>query len=125
MLEPFYQDKLIEAGCDEAGRGCLAGPVYAAAVILPLNFYNPLLNDSKKLNEKQRYALREMIQQEAIAWAVGSVDQLEIDEMATRTRTESGDDSTDQMPADRCRNSWLLRGQDTDGNVRPFPFRSN
>ena len=81
MLEPFYQDKLIEAGCDEAGRGCLAGPVYAAAVILPLNFYNPLLNDSKKLNEKQRYALREIIQQEAIAWAVGSVDQLEIDEI--------------------------------------------
>jgi ribonuclease HII len=81
MLEPFYQDKLIEAGCDEAGRGCLAGPVYAAAVILPLNFYNPLLNDSKKLNEKQRYALREIIQKEAIAWAVGSVDQLEIDEI--------------------------------------------
>ena len=81
MLEPFYQDKLLEAGCDEAGRGCLAGPVYAAAVILPLNFYNPLLNDSKKLNEKQRYALREIIQKEAIAWAVGSVDQLEIDEI--------------------------------------------
>lgn len=81
MLEPFYQEKLLEAGCDEAGRGCLAGPVYAAAVILPLNFYNPLLNDSKKLNEKQRYALREIIQKEAIAWAVGSVDQLEIDEI--------------------------------------------
>jgi ribonuclease HII len=81
MLEPFYQEKLLEAGCDEAGRGCLAGPVYAAAVILPTNFYNPLLNDSKKLNEKQRYALREIIQKEAIAWAVGSVDQLEIDEI--------------------------------------------
>jgi ribonuclease HII len=81
MLEPFYQDKLIEAGCDEAGRGCLAGPVYAAAVILPTHFYNPLLNDSKKLNEKQRYALRDIIQQEAIAWAVGSIDQVEIDEI--------------------------------------------
>ena len=81
MLEPFYQEKLLEAGCDEAGRGCLAGPVYAAAVILPTNFYNPLLNDSKKLNEKQRYALREIIQKESIAWAVGSVDQLEIDEI--------------------------------------------
>ncbi len=81
MLEPFYQEKLLEAGCDEAGRGCLAGPVFAAAVILPSNFYNPLLNDSKKLNEKQRYALRKIIQQEAIEWAVGSVDQLEIDEI--------------------------------------------
>ena len=81
MLEPFYQEKLLEAGCDEAGRGCLAGPVFAAAVILPSNFYNPLLNDSKKLNEKQRYALRKIIQQEAIEWAVGSVNQLEIDEI--------------------------------------------
>ena len=79
MLEPFFQEIFPEVGCDEAGRGCLAGPVYAAAVILPRDFSNPLLNDSKKLNEKQRYALREIIQKEAIAWAVGSVDHQEID----------------------------------------------
>lgn len=69
----------IEAGCDEAGRGCLAGPVFAAAVILPQDFENPLLNDSKQLTEKQRYALRPIIQEQAIAWAVGIVDNEEID----------------------------------------------
>ena len=79
MLEPFYQEAFPEAGCDEAGRGCLAGPVFAAAVILPADFSNPLLNDSKKLNEKQRYALRGIIQEKALAWAVQSVDQVEID----------------------------------------------
>jgi ribonuclease HII len=79
MLEPFYQKIFPEAGCDEAGRGCLAGPVFAAAVILPADFSNSILNDSKKLNEKQRYALREIIQEEALAWAVQSVDQVEID----------------------------------------------
>lgn len=79
MLQPFYQEIFPEVGCDEAGRGCLAGPVFAAAVILPKDFSNPMLNDSKKLNEKQRYALREIIQKEAIAWAVGSVDHQEID----------------------------------------------
>lgn len=79
MLEPFYQEKLIEAGCDEAGRGCLAGAVYAAAVILPRDYSNPRLNDSKKLSEKQRYELREEILHDAIAWAVGTVDEKEID----------------------------------------------
>ena len=79
MLEPFYQKLFPEAGCDEAGRGCLAGPVFAAAVILPAGFSDPLLNDSKKLNEKQRYALREIIKKMALAWAVQSVDQTEID----------------------------------------------
>ena len=79
MLEPFYQKIFPEAGCDEAGRGCLAGPVFAAAVVLPADFSNPILNDSKKLNEKQRYALREIIQEEALAWAVQSVNQVEID----------------------------------------------
>jgi len=79
MLEPYYQELFPEAGCDEAGRGCLAGPVFAAAVILPLDFSDPLLNDSKKLNEKDRYALREMIEEKALAWAVRSVDQVEID----------------------------------------------
>lgn len=79
MLAPFlYKDK-IEAGCDEAGRGCLAGAVYAAAVILPTNFECALLNDSKKIKEKDRYLLREIIEREAIAWAVGVVNEKEID----------------------------------------------
>ena len=79
MLENFYHSGVIEAGCDEAGRGCLAGPVYAAAVILPPNFRNDLLNDSKQLTERHRYQLREIIQREAVAWAVGVVDNHEID----------------------------------------------
>ena len=79
MLLPYLHQELIEAGCDEAGRGCLAGAVYAAAVILPHDFRNELLNDSKKLTEKQRYALREVIEHEALAWAVGVVTPEEID----------------------------------------------
>ena len=79
MLKPFHQDCFPEAGCDEAGRGCLAGPVFAAAVILPADFSNPLLNDSKQINEKTRYALRETIQSSAISWAVASVEVEEID----------------------------------------------
>lgn len=81
MLLPYLNKDLIEAGCDEAGRGCLAGSVYAAAVILPKDFKNELLNDSKQLTEKQRYALREVIEKEAIAWAVGVVSPQEIDEI--------------------------------------------
>lgn len=81
MLASFLHDNTIEAGCDEAGRGCLAGPVFAAAVILPSNFENALLNDSKKLSEKKRYLLRETIEKEAIAWAVGIVDHEEIDQI--------------------------------------------
>ena len=81
MLEPYCQKLFPEAGCDEAGRGCLAGPVFAAAVILPSDFSDPLLNDSKKLSEKERYGLRKMIQERALAWAVASVDQVEIDEI--------------------------------------------
>ncbi len=80
-LEPFFKAGAIEAGCDEAGRGCLAGPVYAAAVILPPDFFNPTLNDSKQLSEKKRYELRETIQNEAIDWAVGIVSNTEIDEI--------------------------------------------
>lgn len=79
MLKNFYHSGVIEAGCDEAGRGCLAGPVYAAAVILPPDFRNDLLNDSKQLTERHRYQLREIIQREAVAWAVGVVDNHEID----------------------------------------------
>lgn len=73
MLLPYMKSELAEAGCDEAGRGCLAGSVYAAAVILPPHFRNELLNDSKQLSEKQRYELRPIIEQEAVAWAIGIV----------------------------------------------------
>lgn len=81
MLKAYYSDKLIEAGCDEAGRGCLAGPVFAAAVILDKQFKNELLNDSKKLSEKERDELREIIEKEAVAWAVAEVSPGEIDEI--------------------------------------------
>ena len=81
MLKPYYTIDKIEAGCDEAGRGCLAGPVVAGAVILPKDFQNDLLNDSKKLSEKKRYELRPIIQKEAIAWAIGIVSNEEIDEI--------------------------------------------
>lgn len=79
MLKKSFSNRLIEAGCDEAGRGCLAGPVFAAAVILPPDFENELLTDSKKLPEKHRDFLRTIIEQEALAWAVAAVDNLEID----------------------------------------------
>jgi ribonuclease HII len=81
MLLARYQHELIEAGCDEAGRGCLAGPVFAAAVILPHNFDHSLLNDSKQLTEQLRYALRIEIEQNALAFAVAAVDNIEIDEI--------------------------------------------
>ena len=81
MLLPFLNEDKIEAGCDEAGRGCLAGSVYAAAVILPPDFKNDLLNDSKQLTERQRYQLREVIEREAVAWAVGIVTPEEIDKI--------------------------------------------
>ena len=81
MLKPFQREGIIEAGCDEAGRGCLAGDVYAAAVILPPDFKNDLLNDSKQLTEVQRYQLREVIEREAVAWAVGIVTAAEIDKI--------------------------------------------
>lgn len=81
MLKPFQTEGIIEAGCDEAGRGCLAGDVYAAAVILPPDFRNELLNDSKQLTEADRYKLREVIEREAVAWAVGIVTAAEIDKI--------------------------------------------
>ena len=81
MLLPYYKEGLIEAGCDEAGRGCLAGSVYAAAVILPPDYHNDLLNDSKQLTAKQRYTLRKEIERDAVAWALGIVTAQEIDEM--------------------------------------------
>lgn len=79
MLHSFYNPQLTEAGIDEAGRGCYAGPVFAAAVILPKNFYHPLLNDSKQLNENERYELRPVIETAAIAYAVAQVCHHEID----------------------------------------------
>ena len=81
MLKSHYYEGLIEAGCDEAGRGCLAGSVYAAAVIIASDYQNELLNDSKKLTAKKRYALREEIERDAIAWAVGIVTPEEIDKI--------------------------------------------
>lgn len=78
-LAAFYQEGRREAGCDEAGRGCLAGPVFAAAVVLPPDFYHPLLNDSKQMSEKQRNLLRTVIESEAIAWAVAQLSPAEID----------------------------------------------
>ena len=79
MLKSFHTAGVIEAGCDEAGRGCLAGPVFAAAVVLPSDFSNELLNDSKQLTERQRYGLREVIEREAVAWAVAECSPAEID----------------------------------------------
>ena len=81
MLENFYQIDLLEAGCDEAGRGCLAGSVFAAAVILPPDFHHPLLNDSKQMTERNRNILREIIEREAVAWAVQEITAARIDEI--------------------------------------------
>jgi len=79
MLAPFYQDMVVEAGCDEAGRGCYAGPVFAAAVILPKDFHHPLLNDSKQVKEKDRNALRQLIEANAISYGVAMLDNCAID----------------------------------------------
>lgn len=81
MLKSHYHEGLVEAGCDEAGRGCLAGSVYAAAVIFPPDYENAALNDSKQLTERQRYALREVVLRDAVAWAVGVVTPEEIDKV--------------------------------------------
>lgn len=81
LLLPYHTPNVIEAGCDEAGRGCLAGPVFAAAVILPADYAHPLLNDSKQLTARQRYALREDIQRDALAWAVAECSPAEIDKL--------------------------------------------
>lgn len=81
MLKNYYEQGRVEAGCDEAGRGCLAGSVYAAAVILPPDYHNERLNDSKKLTARQRYALRQDIERDAVAWAVGVVTPQEVDQI--------------------------------------------
>jgi len=80
ILKPWFSESLIEAGCDEAGRGCLAGPVFAAATILPKGFYHPMLDDSKRLSANRREILREVILNEALTYAVASMDAAEIDE---------------------------------------------
>lgn len=80
-MKNYYEQGRVEAGCDEAGRGCLAGSVYAAAVILPPDYHNERLNDSKKLTARQRYALRQDIERDAVAWAVGVVTPQEIDQI--------------------------------------------
>ena len=79
VLQNYYQNKLLEAGCDEAGRGCYAGPVFAAAVILPKDFYHPLLNDSKQVKEKDRNLLRQIIEENALSFTVAQIDNKEID----------------------------------------------
>lgn len=81
MLKSYLTSGITEAGCDEAGRGCLAGPVFAAAVILPVDFYHPLLNDSKKMSLKNRMTVKESIEQNALAWAVASIDTSVIDKI--------------------------------------------
>jgi ribonuclease HII len=81
VLKPFLYNNLIEAGCDEAGRGCLAGPVVAAAVILPRRFRHPVLNDSKQLSAKQRFAIRDDIISSAVDWKVAFIDNYEIDQL--------------------------------------------
>lgn len=81
MLKSYFDKNKLEAGCDEAGRGCLAGPVFAAAVILPKDYKNKILNDSKQLTDKIRYELREVIEKEALAFAVAQVSNIEIDEI--------------------------------------------
>ncbi len=81
MLKSFHTEGLVEAGCDEAGRGCIAGPVFAAAVILPSDFHNPVLDDSKKLSAKKRMHMRAVVEKEALDWGVGVVHEREIDQI--------------------------------------------
>lgn len=116
MLQTALTEDLIEAGCDEAGRGCLAGPVFAAAVILPKTFSNSLLNDSKKLSEKQRLYLRDVIEYEAIEWAAAKLDQTAIDEInILNASIKSMHLAVDQL---KIRPQLLL----IDGNLfKPYP----
>lgn len=114
-LLPFMQAGRIEAGCDEAGRGPLAGPVYAAAVILPEGFSHPLLNDSKQMTEKQRNMLRPIIEKEAVSWAVVSLSAEEIDELNILWASVTGMQRAVRKLSPRP--DWLL----VDGNrFRPF-----
>jgi ribonuclease HII len=115
-LLPFHQTEFLEAGCDEAGRGCLAGPVFAAAVILPPDFYHPWLNDSKQVSEKQRDVLREIIEKESLAWAVAEVSAEEIDQInILKSSLLAMHRALDQL---RTRPQFIL----VDGNrFHPYP----
>lgn len=117
MLKPFHQNLVPEAGCDEAGRGCLAGPVVAAAVILPTDFYHPLLNDSKQLSKNERESLRPIIEKEALAWAVAECSPEEIDEInILQASILAMHRAVDQL---KIKPQLLL----IDGNrFKPYPF---
>lgn len=117
MLLPYFQNTVPEAGCDEAGRGCLAGPVFAAAVILPPHFAHPLLNDSKQLSERERNCLRPIIEKEALAWAVASLCNEQIDAInILKASFRCMHEAVDQLA---LRPGLLL----IDGNrFTPYPF---
>ena len=117
MLKPYHQNIVPEAGCDEAGRGCLAGPVVAAAVILPTDFHHPLLNDSKQLSRSERELLRPLIEQEALAWAVAECSPQEIDDInILQASILAMHRAVDQLST---RPQLLL----IDGNrFKPYPF---
>ena len=117
MLKAFHQKLVPEAGCDEAGRGCLAGPVVAAAVILPADFYHPLLNDSKQLSKKERESLRPIIEKEALAWAVAECSPEEIDKInILQASILAMHRAVDQL---KIKPQLLL----IDGNrFKPYPF---
>lgn len=117
MLKTYHQNLVPEAGCDEAGRGCLAGPVVAAAVILPVDFYHPLLNDSKQLSKKEREVLRPLIEKEAVAWAVAECSPQEIDEInILQASILAMHRAVDQL---KVKPELLL----IDGNrFKPYPF---
>lgn len=117
MMLPYYQNKYLEAGCDEAGRGCYAGPVFAAAVILPTDFYHPLLNDSKQLSEATRNILRPIIEKEAICYSVASIDNEEIDKInILRASIKAMHRAVDQL---KKKPGFLL----IDGN-RFYPYKN-
>ena len=116
MLLPYLHANVLEAGCDEAGRGCLAGPVFAAAVVLPTGFQHPLLNDSKQLTEANRDLLREVVEREALAWAVHAVSASDIDRINILQASIEGMHRA--VKALAVRPEWLL----IDGNrFRPVP----
>lgn len=116
MLKAYFSKKVVEAGCDEAGRGCLAGPVYAAAVILPKSFHHPLLNDSKQVTEEDRYTLRPIIEENAIAWSVAMLDNEEIDRInILKASFKAMHMAIDQLA---CRPELLL----IDGHIFPPYF---
>lgn len=116
MLKQYFSKKVVEAGCDEAGRGCLAGPVFAAAVVLPKSFHHPLLNDSKQVTEADRYTLRPIIEEQAIAWAVAMLDNEEIDRInILKASFKAMHMAIDQLA---CRPELLL----IDGHIFPPYF---